>query len=81
MSILSLLLSFLAFLLLLGYPEKIGLLLGANLLCFSLQLGQLSNQSRIFNLLSPDSHSRLNTVYMVCNFCGGTLGSAIGGAL
>lgn len=81
MSILSLLLSFLAFLLLLGYPEKFGLLLGANLLCFSLQLGQVSNQSRIFNLLNPENHSRLNTVYMVCNFCGGALGSAIGGVL
>lgn len=81
MSVVSLLLSFFAFLLLLGYPEKIGLLLGANLLCFSLQLGQVSNQSRIFNLLSTENHSRLNTVYMVCNFCGGALGSAIGGVL
>lgn len=35
-SIPSLLLGFLAFLLLMGYPEKIGLLIGANLLCFSL---------------------------------------------
>ncbi|WP_053139813.1 MFS transporter [Pseudomonas sp. MIACH] len=56
------------------------LLACANLLSFALQLGQVANQTRIFSL-SPDSRSRLNTVYMVCNFCGGAFGSAMGGYL
>ncbi|AKK00363.1 MULTISPECIES: MFS transporter [Pseudomonas] len=56
------------------------LLACANLLSFALQLGQVANQTRIFSL-SPESRSRLNTVYMVCNFCGGAFGSALGGYL
>ncbi|WP_194791932.1 MFS transporter [Pseudomonas sp. UFMG81] len=80
MSILSILLACLAFTLLLGFAQMSVLLLGANLLCFALQLGQVCNQSRIFNL-GAEYRSRLNTVYMVCNFCGGALGSAMGGWL
>lgn len=80
MSILSIVLACLAFTLLISWPQLGVLLLGANLLCFALQLGQVCNQSRIFSL-SAEYRSRLNTVYMVCNFCGGAPGSAMGGWL
>lgn len=80
MSIVSILLAGLAFAVMLGWSALWLLLLGANLLCFALQLGQVCNQSRIFNL-SAEHRSRLNTVYMVCNFCGGAFGSAMGGWL
>lgn len=80
MSILSILSASLAFVLMLSFPQLGVLLLGANLLCFALQLGQVCNQSRIFNLRA-EYRSRLNTVYMVCNFLGGAFGSAIGGWL
>jgi predicted MFS family arabinose efflux permease len=53
------------------------LVLGASLLNLASTLNQISNQARIFRL-RPDARSRLNTVYMVCAFTGGALGSFLG---
>lgn len=80
MSVLSITLAALASLLLLYKLNINTLIASANILCVSLQIGQISNQSRIF-LLSEKFRSRLNTLYMFSNFCGGALGSATGGYL
>jgi len=80
-SVASILLCGLSFALAITWSDVFAVLLvSANVLSFALQLGQVSNQTRIFSL-SPESRSRLNTVYMVCNFCGGAFGSAMGGYL
>jgi predicted MFS family arabinose efflux permease len=55
----------------------VGLVIGVVLLDIGLQIGQTPNQSRVF-ALRPEARSRLNTVYMVCYFCGGAVGSAVG---
>lgn len=52
------------------------LIIGVILLDLGVQAGQISNQSRIY-ALRPDSRARLNTVYMVTYFLGGSLGSGI----
>ncbi len=50
------------------------IIIGIILLDVSTQSGQISNQSRIY-ALSQTARSRLNTVYMVSYFVGGSLGS------
>jgi predicted MFS family arabinose efflux permease len=55
----------------------IGLIAGVILLDLGVQAGHVSNQTRIYGIL-PEARSRLNTVYMVTYFLGGSLGSALG---
>ena len=54
-----------------------GLVVGVILLDAGMQAIGVSNQTRIYRL-PADQHSRLNTVYMVTYFTGGSLGSATG---
>jgi predicted MFS family arabinose efflux permease len=54
-----------------------GLIAGATLLDLGVQTGHVANQTRIYALI-PEARSRLNTVYMVTYFLGGSLGSALG---
>ncbi len=55
----------------------LGLIIGVILLDLGVQAGHVSNQTRIYGI-SPSARSRLNTVYMVSYFMGGSLGSALG---
>lgn len=50
------------------------LILGVLLLDFGVQASQISNQARIYSLV-PTARSRINSVYMVAYFIGGSLGS------
>jgi predicted MFS family arabinose efflux permease len=54
-----------------------GLIIGVILLDLGTQGTHISNQTRIFSL-SDEGRSRLNTVYMVSYFVGGSLGSLLG---
>jgi predicted MFS family arabinose efflux permease len=54
-----------------------GLILGVVLLDLGVQAGHVTNQTRIYSL-STDVHNRVNTVYMVTYFIGGSIGSALG---
>jgi len=54
-----------------------GVVAGVILLDFGVQAGHVANQTRIYALV-PEARSRLNTVYMVTYFLGGSLGSALG---
>ena len=54
-----------------------GLVAGVILLDLGVQAGHVANQTRIYALV-PEARSRLNTVYMVTYFVGGSLGSALG---
>ncbi|MBV9866666.1 MAG: MFS transporter [Abitibacteriaceae bacterium] len=54
-----------------------GLVLGVILLDLGVQSAHISNQTRVFSLLLG-AHSRLNTVYMVSYFIGGSAGSYLG---
>ena len=54
-----------------------GLVAGVVLLDLGVQGAMISNQSRIF-ALRPESRSRINTIYMVIYFAGGSAGSALG---
>jgi predicted MFS family arabinose efflux permease len=54
-----------------------GLTLGVILLDFGVQSAHVSNQTRLYALI-PEARSRLNTVYMVTYFVGGSIGSALG---
>lgn len=54
-----------------------GLIIGVILLDFGAQGTHISNQTRIYRL-NPEARSRLNTVYMVSYFIGGSLGSMLG---
>jgi predicted MFS family arabinose efflux permease len=55
----------------------VGLVAAAILLDLGVQAGPVANQTRIYALI-PEARSRLNTVYMVTYFLGGSLGSALG---
>lgn len=54
-----------------------GLALGIILMDLGVQGCHVANQTRIYPLV-PDARSRLNTVYMVSYFIGGSVGSAAG---
>ncbi|GCE46775.1 putative MFS family arabinose efflux permease [Thermosporothrix hazakensis] len=54
-----------------------GLIIGVILLDLGSQANQVSNQARIYSL-NPAARNRLNTVYMVFYFVGGSIGSALG---
>jgi predicted MFS family arabinose efflux permease len=54
-----------------------GLVLGVILLDLGVQGSQISNQARIYALV-PEARSRLNTVFMVSTFIGGSIGSTLG---
>lgn len=54
-----------------------GLLLGALLVTVGTQANQVACQAAIFQL-SPEKRSRLNGLYMVSTFLGGSLGSYLG---
>ena len=53
-----------------------GLAVGVLLLDAATQAAQVSNQARVY-ALPAEAHSRYNTIYMVCYFVGGSLGSAL----
>ena len=55
----------------------VGLVAGVILVDAGMQVVNISNQARIY-ALREEAHSRLNTVYMVSYFIGGSLGSALG---
>ncbi|MCY0876602.1 MAG: MFS transporter [Firmicutes bacterium] len=55
----------------------VGLIIGIFLMDFGVQTGQVSNQARIY-ALAPEMRSRINSVFMVCYFLGGAIGSAVG---
>jgi MFS family permease len=78
-TILLALLTTLASFLLLGAFGKVmaGLIIGVILLDVGVQSGHVANQTRIY-ALDANARSRLNTVYMVCYFSGGSLGSWLG---
>lgn len=57
-----------------------GLVVGVLLLDVGAQCNHISNQTRIYGL-RPEARSRLNTVYMVAFFLGGSMGSAVGAAV
>ncbi|MCY0885125.1 MAG: MFS transporter, partial [Firmicutes bacterium] len=63
----------------LGGHRLAWLILGTVVLDLATQSGHISNQSRIY-ALRPDARSRLNTVYMVAYFLGGSLGSGAASA-
>jgi predicted MFS family arabinose efflux permease len=54
-----------------------GLVVGVILLDMGVQANQVANQTRIYSL-APGAHGRLNTVYMVSYFIGGSTGSLLG---
>jgi len=54
-----------------------GLVIGVILLDLGVQGAQVSNQTRIYSLV-PEARSRINTVFMVTYFLGGSLGSSLG---
>jgi predicted MFS family arabinose efflux permease len=53
-----------------------GIAVGVLLLDAATQAAQVSNQARVY-ALPMEAHSRLNTIYMVCYFVGGSVGSAL----
>ena len=55
----------------------LGLVIGVIVLDAGMQAVGVSNQARIY-ALPAEAHSRLNTVYMVTFFAGGSLGSLLG---
>ncbi|EDY17096.1 major facilitator superfamily MFS_1 [Chthoniobacter flavus Ellin428] len=57
-----------------------GLIAGVIIMDLGVQIGHVSNQTRIYSI-DPAARSRLNTVYMFVYFVGGGLGSLIGAAM
>jgi predicted MFS family arabinose efflux permease len=55
------------------------LLLGVILLDAGVQAAQVANQSSVLTL-KPEARNRVNTVYMICYFSGGSIGSLAGSA-
>jgi len=55
----------------------VGLIVGVILMDAAVQAGQVSNQTRIYSLNS-NAHNRVNAVYMLSYFLGGSLGAALG---
>ncbi len=53
-----------------------GLIIGVILLDIGIQSGQISNQTRIY-ALNGEARNRINTVFMVSYFIGGSLGSIL----
>jgi len=60
-----------------GGTQLAGLILGVLLLDVGVQSNQVANQTRLF-ALRPDARNRLNAVYMVCAYSGGSIGSFLG---
>jgi MFS family permease len=54
----------------------LGLVLGVILLDAGVQAAQVANQSRVL-ALRPEARNRVNTIYMICYFGGGSLGSLV----
>jgi predicted MFS family arabinose efflux permease len=54
-----------------------GLVIGVVLLDAAVQSAQVANQSRVLSL-RPDARNRVNTIYMVSYFGGGSVGSLLG---
>lgn len=57
-----------------------GLVLGVIILDAGVQAAQVANQTRVFNL-KPEARSRVNSVYMIGYFAGGSVGSLIGASM
>ena len=56
----------------------IGLIVGILLLDIGLQGANIVNQTLVFSS-HPEASNRLNTIYMVCYFIGGSLGTFLSG--
>src|SRR5438270_1256171 len=54
-----------------------GLVVGVILLDAGVQAAQVANQTRVLSLRA-EARNRINTVYMICYFSGGSLGSLLG---
>ncbi len=64
-----------------GYGRFLtGLVVGVIVLDAGVQAAQVANQSRVMRL-RPDARNRVNTVYMISYFTGGSIGSLVGSAL
>jgi predicted MFS family arabinose efflux permease len=69
---------FVSFVILAAFATQFwGLVLGVILLDIGVQAAQVANQTRILTL-RPEARSRVNTVYMICYFGGGSIGSLVG---
>lgn len=62
------------------HPSYIGIVSGIILIDIGMQCIQLSNQSATMSLF-PEAASRMNTIYMVSYFIGGSLGTFLAGTL
>lgn len=58
----------------------IGIILGIVIIDVGMQCVQLSNQSATMGLC-PEAASRMNAIYMVCYFIGGSLGTFLAGTM
>jgi predicted MFS family arabinose efflux permease len=63
-----------------GSASLWALVVGVILLDAGVQAAQVANQTRVFQL-QPGARNRINTVYMIGYFGGGSLGSLLGAAL